>query len=168
MRSGFCGSRFEATTYAEEVGEVSIFDIAKDSAVNNVTCAGGWWDVLEATIDSGAADTVGPQQTAEWVQIRETKASKPGPTYNAEEGGVIIGDDVRSSRGSGVTGGWDKVTHLRLESFPSSAPSCSMDIPVFPKILAFPPSAFLIVTRSDNAFSSPIFVTPIVAAGKHN
>ena len=34
----------------------------------------GTSEVLEATVDSGAADTVGPEEIAEWVKTKETKA----------------------------------------------------------------------------------------------
>ncbi len=61
----------------------------KDSNVNNGDPAKGRWEGLEATVDSGAADTVGPESTAEWVRTKETKASKAGLKYNAAEGSEI-------------------------------------------------------------------------------
>mgnify|MGYP003331822944 CR=1 FL=1 len=49
----------------------------------------GKWEVIEGTVDSGAADTVGPDIIAEWVATRETKTSKNGLRYNAAEGSEI-------------------------------------------------------------------------------
>ena len=65
------------------------FERAENQAIDNLNQYEGRWEVIEATVDSGAADTVGPQELAEWVTIQETEASKGGLQYNAAEGSVI-------------------------------------------------------------------------------
>ena len=46
-------------------------------------------DSQEQLAIEGAADTAGPESIAEWIETKETKASKAGLRYNAAEGSII-------------------------------------------------------------------------------
>ena len=69
---------------------LDILERANQFEVGNVNkSTKGAWEKIEATVDSGAADTVGPASMAQWVPLQETAASKAGLQYNAADGGVI-------------------------------------------------------------------------------
>ena len=79
---------------------VTILDAAMDSAVNKAN-----WEVLEATVDSGVADMVGPKQITELVDIKAAKASKTRPRDNAAEN--VANDNLGTGQNEdGVTLGW--------------------------------------------------------------
>ena len=85
----FCRMKCGSSCCEGEVKNLDAFERAENQGVNNVDQYEGKWELLEATVDSGAADTVGPKALAEWIAIQETEASKTGLQYNAAEGSII-------------------------------------------------------------------------------
>ena len=73
--------------------EKDVMAIAKETQINTVSEMieekGEKWERIQATVDSGAADTVGPPNIAAKSQIKENKASKAGLNYVAANGSKI-------------------------------------------------------------------------------
>ena len=83
-----CGNQCVENCCQNENKSIDILEVVKGPSIGNVSTEGKW-EKIEATVDSGAADTVGPNSIAEWMKPTETKASKAGLRYNAAEGSEI-------------------------------------------------------------------------------